>query len=148
MPTTTDPQVAEVIQLRWHPAVSLPTRLRLVRKDHGARIGRPQLTQTQFAEMLAVNPNTYRQWEGGHSKPADLETFALRVYRVTGCDPAWLLGVSIDLTDRGPDGPPDQEIARGTCSVQSLADKRAEKRQLAVEKRDKRRGPAKRRDAA
>lgn len=100
MTTTTPSDLAEVIHLRWRPVIAFPARLRAFRKDYGKLISRPGITQVAFAEVLGVNPNTYKQWEGGHSKPADLIAFAKHAFETTGCDPAWLL----DVADAGPDG--------------------------------------------
>jgi transcriptional regulator with XRE-family HTH domain len=104
MPAPTTTARADVIALRWHPTLSLPTRLRLVRKDYGSRTGRPKLTQAEFSAELGANPNTYKQWEAGHSRPADLIGFAKTVYKVTGCDPAWLLDVASDEAPTPGDG--------------------------------------------
>ena len=101
-----------MIQLRWQPVLEFPARLRMVRKDYGRRIGNSKITQQAFAVVIDANPNTYKQWEAGHSKPQDLEGFAKRVAKATGCDPAWLLGVA---GDAAPDTPPGQGISQRAC---------------------------------
>lgn len=107
---------AEVVALRWHPALAFPARLRMVRKEHGIRTGRPKLTQVEFANELSVNPNTYKQWESGHSRPADLITFAKTAHKATGCDPAWLLDVATDETPSPTDGGSGQAINESACT--------------------------------
>jgi transcriptional regulator with XRE-family HTH domain len=96
---------AEVIPLRWRPTIAFKDRLRAVRKEYGARTGNPKLTQIEFAAVLDVNDNTYKQWESG-GRPRDLVAFARLVERKTGADPAWLL----DVAEAGPDDGPGLDV--------------------------------------
>jgi transcriptional regulator with XRE-family HTH domain len=100
---------ARVIQFRWRPTIGFATRLRVLRKEYGTRIGQPGLSQVAFATELGVNENTYKQWESGGNRPSDIVAFANRCSEVTACDPAWLLG--IETFDHGPDSGPDQGIS-------------------------------------
>lgn len=92
---------AEVLPFRWRPEVSFNERLRLVRKGYGQRVGRP-VRQEEMAELLGEKVGTYKTWEAS-GKPRDLSAFARKVERITGADPAWLLGVEV-----GPDTPGGQ----------------------------------------
>jgi transcriptional regulator with XRE-family HTH domain len=95
-----------VTQLRWRPAIGFSTRLRLVRLDYADRVGH-RVNQDEMAGLLGVKPGTYRGWESGNSRPADLIALAQHIYEVTGADPAWLLGVADD--NPGPGGSEGQD---------------------------------------
>lgn len=101
-----------VTPLRWRPTVGFSARLRLIRIDYAERIGH-RVNQDELAHALGVKPGTYRGWESGNSRPADLIAFAQHVYEVTGADPAWLLGVA---PDEGPTTPPGLEVSSTTCN--------------------------------
>lgn len=64
--------------------ISLNDRLKQCRKD-------ARLSQIEFAEKLAVHPNTLRKWESGERSPnaAKLADIAAK----TGVSMAWLLGL-------------------------------------------------------
>ena len=72
------------------PAWSFGDKLRKVRRDIAG------MSQTQMADLLAVNPATYSAWEGGRAKPQPrvAEALAQRLeVRFAGqVSAAWLLG--------------------------------------------------------
>jgi transcriptional regulator with XRE-family HTH domain len=94
--------ITNVTPLRWRPKVGFDARLRLIRLDYADRVGH-RVNQDEMADALGVKRGTYRGWESGNSRPADLIAFAQRVYDVTGADPAWLLDVAENI-DPNPSG--------------------------------------------
>jgi transcriptional regulator with XRE-family HTH domain len=108
---TTDTDTT-VISLRWRPTIKFSTRLREVRLDYGRMTGQ-RIDQEQMAELLGVKVGTYKGWETGNSKPADLIAMAQLIGRVTGVDPAWLLDVAED-DRRGPNPTPGLPMPRFT----------------------------------
>lgn len=108
---------ATVLPLRWRPTIQFAARLRLIRLDYADRVGH-RVTQDEMAELLETKPGTYRSWEAGNSKPADLIDFAQRIYRAIGVDPAWLLDVA---PENGPETGPGQGIRPLSCMDESPA---------------------------
>lgn len=107
--------------MRWRPTFGLPARLRAVRLDYAERIGH-RVNQDEMAELIGVKPGTYRSWEAGNSKPADLVATAQHIFRVTGADPAWLLGVEDEIgTPTDPNGGPARRDSLGSGWTSQIA---------------------------
>jgi transcriptional regulator with XRE-family HTH domain len=105
---STQQQDSNVISLRWEPTIDFALRIRALRKEYGRHLGH-KVDQYEMAELLDVPVGTYKGWESGNSKPADLVGMAKRIEAVTGVRAAWIL----DVADEGPHAPnpnPGQEI--------------------------------------
>jgi DNA-binding XRE family transcriptional regulator len=101
-----------VISLRWRPTIKFSTRLRETRLDYGRMTGQ-HMNQERMAELLDVPAGTYKGWESGNSRPADLIELAHTIERVTGADPAWLLDVA-EQDPQGPNRPPGVVVSPST----------------------------------
>lgn len=75
----------------WVPDDSdFGARLALVRQHLGG------LNITKAAAICGVNPESWRTWEAGKTKPRDLTDIAGKIARATGVDYVWMmLGSSI-----------------------------------------------------
>jgi transcriptional regulator with XRE-family HTH domain len=106
-----------VISLRWRPTIKFSTRLRETRLEYGQMIGQ-HINQERMAELLEVPAGTYKGWESGNSRPADLIELAHTMERKTGVDPAWLLDVA-DQDPEGPNRPPAMGVPRFTWNEEA-----------------------------
>lgn len=98
---------ATVLPMRWRPVLGFAARLRLVRLDYADRVGH-RVNQDEMAALIGTKPGTYRSWEAGNSRPANLIATAQTIYKVTGADPAWLLDVA---PSDGPTTPEGQDVS-------------------------------------
>lgn len=94
---------AAVVDGQWVPEVDIATRLRLVRREYGRKLGKA-LTQEEMADLIGVAPSSYKQWEAGNSRPRDIVKVSKRISRVTGVAVGWLL--DLDDEPNPTDGTP------------------------------------------
>lgn len=115
---------AEVIQLRWRPAIHYGVRLRLVRIEYSERLKLPAtMSQEKFAQLLELSSSAYKQWEAGNNQPQDIIATSKRIAEITGVDVSWLLDI-IDLN--GPDDGGDLQERTSRWNVVNLDSKRIE----------------------
>lgn len=70
----------------WVPDdANFGARLAMVRQHLGG------LNITKAAETCGVNPESWRTWEAGKTKPRDLADIAGKIARATGVDYVWMM---------------------------------------------------------
>lgn len=77
---------------RTKPTTPFGKRLEELRLSHGALINRPNISQSDFAELFGCQGETYGRWERGETEPS-LEILQ-RLQKLTG--------VSLDYLISGP----------------------------------------------